>query len=244
MHEKQLHVHSWFLTLTYSDENLPVGNSLNPRDVTLFLKRLRKLSAGRIKYFYCGEYGDTTERPHYHMILYGRDFPDRKIIKRREKGDLYDSEELKKIWKLGNVWIGAVTPQSCAYTARYIMKKVTGEKAKEHYETVILATGEIIQRYPEFIRMSLKSAIAKEWYDKFHNDVHHRDVVVVAGKEGKPPRYYDKLLEKGSSEALQRVKATRIRKAKERAHDNTPERLKARKACITAKLTNLKRDQI
>lgn len=51
---------------------------LYPRDVTLFLKRLRTRLDKGIRYFACGEYGDPTNRlsvgrPHYHLIIWSHD---------------------------------------------------------------------------------------------------------------------------------------------------------------------------
>ena len=78
---------SYFLTLTYSDENLtyistPKGelSTLNYDDVQKFLKRLRKrqtkiekinnLPISKIVYHGCGEYGKKfTKRPHYHILV-------------------------------------------------------------------------------------------------------------------------------------------------------------------------------
>lgn len=244
MHEKQLHTYAWFLTLSYADENLPEGMSLCKRDVQLFLKRLRK-AKGRCRYLYCGEYGDTTGRPHYHMILYGLDFPDRKVIKRSEKGhDLFESDQLKKLWGLGHVWLGAVTFESAAYVARYVTKKVTGDKSEEHYRWINPNTGEVFQREPEFINMSTRPGIAKEWHERFSSDTYPADTVIVRGKETKPPRYYDRQLEKSDAATHRKIKSARVRAAITRAGDNTPERLQVKEEVRRSQISILKRDSI
>lgn len=69
MLEVSCHTSSTFVTLTYDENNLPPGGSLRPRDVTLFLKRLRKKHSFR--YFLVGEYGRKTLRAHYHVLLFG-----------------------------------------------------------------------------------------------------------------------------------------------------------------------------
>lgn len=74
-----------FLTLTYSDENVPffvdessgeTRKSLRISDVQDWLKRFRSkldyYNSGKIRVSYCGEYGSRTFRPHYHCIVYGK----------------------------------------------------------------------------------------------------------------------------------------------------------------------------
>ena len=71
IHEGDYHKSNVFSTLTYSDDNLPKNLELSERHLTLFFKSLRKhLNNRLIKYFACGEYGETTSRPHYHAILF------------------------------------------------------------------------------------------------------------------------------------------------------------------------------
>ena len=78
--EFDTHLNSYFITLTYNDENiqkLPYNELAqlyeHPRiEIQLFFKRLRK-KYGYCRYFYCSEYGDTTLRPHYHVLLYTND---------------------------------------------------------------------------------------------------------------------------------------------------------------------------
>ena len=77
LHEASLFDENSFVTLTYDDKHLPAGGTLVKRDVQLFLKRLRrKFSDRTIRYFFSGEYGGDTLRPHYHGCLFGFAFPD------------------------------------------------------------------------------------------------------------------------------------------------------------------------
>lgn len=70
--ESLCHEENCFVTLTYSNEYLPKGGGLEPRDLQLWLKRIRwELSPLRIRYFAVGEYGDETWRPHYHLSVFG-----------------------------------------------------------------------------------------------------------------------------------------------------------------------------
>ncbi len=114
---------AWFITLTYDELHNP--GVLNPEDMTLFFKRLRKhFKDEKIKYFYCGEYGSKTFRPHYHLIIFGLPITDLKFIKNNGFGDpLYTSDEICNIWGKGIIAIGELTYRSAAYTARYALKK-------------------------------------------------------------------------------------------------------------------------
>ena len=111
LHESSLYQDNVFLTLTYRDEDLPPHDSLDLRDWQLFMKRLKKRHGGRkIRFFHCGEYGETTHRPHYHAILFNFDFEDKKFLKQTETGNyLYTSDKLDGIWQKGDCYIGSVT---------------------------------------------------------------------------------------------------------------------------------------
>lgn len=106
--------------------------SLDKRDVQLFMKRLRKKFAPRtIRYYFAGEYGSSTHRPHYHAILFNvglDDFPDRRIHSYNElKQPLYYSPTLEKIWGNGFITMSDVNWKTCNYVARYVDKKALSE---------------------------------------------------------------------------------------------------------------------
>jgi len=128
VHEASLHEQNCFVTLTYSPENLPSDAGLHHPHFQKFMKRLRKKYSGRdIRYYMCGEYGERTNRPHYHALLFGLDFPDWEYVSTSDSGhEVFTSKTLEKIWGLGFVTIGTVTFESAAYCAPYIMKKLTG----------------------------------------------------------------------------------------------------------------------
>jgi len=243
IHESKMHELSCFLTCTYDDQHLPEDGSLNKKHFQDFLKRLRKYTNGGIRFFACGEYGDTTRRPHYHALIFGYDFPDKRKYSKGAKGDyLYTSEILQKLWTHGNCLIGSVSPDSCGYVARYIMKKVRGQLATEHYKTVNTTTGEIHQILPEYIHMSTRPAIGLTFYEKFKNEITQSDFVLVKGKKRKTPRYYDKRLEREDPFLHEDLKFIRSEKAKLRSEDSTPERLAVREEVKKATIKSLTRD--
>lgn len=135
MLEAECHDESCFVTLTYAPDNLPVGDSLVVRDYQLFLKRLRRLIAPRrLRYFFVGEYGDDSQRPHYHAALFGVGLNDRDVIDRA--------------WMHGFVHVGTLTSDSASYVVSYVTKRMTSPDDPR-----------LNGRYPEFARMSLKPGI-------------------------------------------------------------------------------------
>jgi hypothetical protein len=190
----------------------------------------------------CGEYGDTTFRPHFHACIFGYDFPDKKPFKRSGSGStLYRSDLLEDLWPYGQSLIGDVTFESAAYVARYVMKKVTGFNAKSHYERVDDDTGEVFSMVPEFTKMSLKPGIGAGWFDKYHDDVYPHDYVVVRGLETKPPKFYDRLLERTDPEAWEALQFERDTAARLNFLDNTDERLAVKEVVKKAAITNFRR---
>lgn len=190
VHESKCHDVNSFVTLTYDDDHLE-SPSLEYRDFQLFMKRLRKSSEGRLRFFACGEYGEENQRPHFHALLFGKTFGAREKI----GSNLYRSPELEKVWPHGMSSFGDVTFQSAAYVARYSIKKINGPLAADHYKRVHVSTGEIVSVSPEFGHMSLKPGIGRPWFDKYWKDVYKaRDCCIIDGKEYPAPRYYDQLL--------------------------------------------------
>lgn len=213
MHEASLHDENCFLTLTYDDDHLPKGGSLFFEDFQKFMKRLRKhfvkkcpagltkeerdlyFKHNRIRYYHCGEYGDRTRRPHYHCLLFGLDPLDKYLWSRTEFSKLYVSHTINRIWGKGNVIIGDCNFHTAAYTARYIMKKVNGKLADDHYKTFNPDTGEIVQLKPEYTTMSRSPGIGSDWIKARHKYVYDDDFVIVNGKKCKPPKFYDSVYE-------------------------------------------------
>jgi len=232
MHEASQHSENSFLTLTYRDLSLPEGGTLVKRDFQNFMKRLRKKYSGRkVRFFHCGEYGDSLGRPHYHALLFGLDFEDKLLHKKSNSGDdIFTSKILDSVWQLGHAYIGSVTFESAAYVARYCLKKRTGHSADEHYEFIDPDTGEVFNRQPEYITMSLKPGIGAGWFDNFKSDVFPNDEVIVNGLKVKPPRYYVRRLSEPELILLRKKRLGTFNRA-----DQTPERLIAREAVAVAK---------
>jgi len=243
MHEAQLHEKNCFITLTYNDDHIPPDYSLNYRDFQLFMKRLRfRFPRKKIRFYMAGEYGEKFDRPHFHACIFGLDFDDKTVFRKSPSGAiLYRSETLEELWTFGYSSIGDVTFESAAYVARYIMKKINGNHAAEHYEHIDTSTGEVIHRKPEFNKMSLKPGVGAEWYKKYKSDVYPHDYVVVKGKQLRPPKYYDRLYKIDNPYEFDEVLYKRELNAKLHLVDQTPDRLAVQELVQTAALTTLKR---
>jgi len=244
MHEASLYEENSFITLTYAPKHLPEGGTLVPRHFQLFMKRLRKaIRPKKVRFYHCGEYGADVGRPHYHALLFGYEFPDRKAWREIRGNPVYTSVMLADVWGKGFCSIGSVTLQSAAYVARYILKKQTGDPAKAHYEKISKETGEITARIPEYTTMSRRPGIAAGWFEKFAADVYPDDFVVMGGQKYKTPRYYDKLVKatKGG-DFLDAIKAQRVLEGERRKVDSSPSRLVVREKVLESKIKLLKRE--
>lgn len=195
---------------------------------------VKYLHKRKILYYHAGEYGEENQRPHHHAILFNFDFIDKEPIGLNALGshNVYNSKLLDKLWQnQGFTQIGSVTYESCAYVARYCLKKITGPTAPDHYQG----------RVPEYNTMSLKPAIGQTWYDKFKSDLFPADKAVTPnGNEISVPSFYRKKFEIDDPVKYAELKAIRLEKAKNNP-DNKPERLKAREVIKKQQLDKLKR---
>lgn len=257
-HEASLYEDNVFITLTYNPENLPPDCGLIKKDFQKFMHRLRKhvkkTSEKKIKFFMCGEYGDQSNRPHYHAVIFNFNFDDWVYLFDSPSGNpIYTSPTLEKIWGLGFVNVGTVCFESAAYVARYILKKVNGDKAEKidddtglkHYERINSFTGEISEVHQEYSTMSRGGrdgrGIAFNWFKKYKTDCYPKDFTTVRGHRVQPPRYYDKLLQEYDLEMYDEIKNGREMKAFELREESTASRLKQKRKVKEAQLKKLKR---
>lgn len=169
--EMEDHKHTWFVTLTYDDDHLPrtmsadahTGEALSPaatlvpRDLQLFIKRLRFFNGPGIRFFAAGEYGGVTLRPHYHLIIFGLECQVEEFGGNALGDKYYISPQIEQSWTFGNHSIAPATWRTCAYVARYILKKQTGEQGKDYYRKLNIE--------PPFTRMSRRPGIGLRYLD-------------------------------------------------------------------------------
>lgn len=230
-HESKMHEVSSFVTLTYSDKNLPEDGGLVHRDFQLFMKRLRARSSFKMKMVMCGEYGERTNRPHYHALLFGCDFSDRRFFRKTGIGHNLDTSQfLEETWGLGHATVGDVTYESSRYVCGYVLKKVLGPSAADHY----------MGRRPDYIIWG--NGIGKEWFQIYGSAAYNHDFIVVDGKRMKIPRYYDTKFEIVDTKRFEVVKRERVRKAKAREPDLANRRSWTREQVAKARLARFRRD--
>jgi hypothetical protein len=227
-----MHKENCFITLTLDQQNYTPG--LNYHDFKKFIRRL-VAEKGPTRYFMCGEYGDKYKRPHYHAILFGQNFHDRKNY-----GSVDTSQQLEKLWGKGYTSVGDATHQSAGYVARYTVKKMFGPNTDNHYTRVDLRTGECVRVVPEFAQMSRRPGIGMKFLEKYWPEIYEaRDgVILTKGRKHKAPRQYDKWLQENKTELKEWKDYERYINAKQFIEDTTPKRLATRELIA---MENMKR---
>lgn len=208
---------NYFVTLTYNDENLPKNESLEPKHFTTFLKDLRAnlrdndIQSSGVRFMGCGEYGSERGRPHYHLILFNCQLPTDSFYEPRiiNKSTYWRNKIIEEEWDYGFSNVSDVTWNTIAYTARYITKKVYGAQAEEEYK----AQG----KEPEFFRSSRMPGIGGYYYAENKDKIYENDEIIITNKKGaqstKPPKYFDRLLEKEDAERVKQLKRERRKRA-------------------------------
>lgn len=231
--EAKQYKHNYFVTLTYDDYFLPNKNSLEPKDVQLFMKRLRKKFKGlKIRFLMSGEYGDISFRPHYHLLLFNLPLTDLSYqFERREvvdidlktgkpilgpylkynltgnKKDMMFSRTIYDLWNMGNISVQNFNYDTAAYVSQYVTKKANPNNDKLYEELGI---------YPEFIRMSNRPGIGAQYFeDKDDGSLHLSKMIIPQDGEAhlsSVPRYFDKLfIKKYGDSAFDSIRIKRNR---------------------------------
>ncbi len=191
-----------------------------------------------LRFFMCGEYGPKTLRPHYHAIIFGLHLDDLVPFSQRQLGEkvyqYYLSNTLQDAWSvveyihgipsdeeevsscqkrqrvpIGHVLVGKVTWETCAYVARYVLKKRYGSEAAVYDQFGL---------QPEFTLMSRRPGIGRQWYDD-HPDCYEYDFINLStpdgGKKVRPPKYFDRLFDLDNHEEMLTLKEKRQKFAEE-----------------------------
>lgn len=224
--EAELYDANCVVTLTYDQANLPKNGSIQNEDVQLFMKRLRERMRGStmvidkdgkatwpIRSYGCAEYGEKWGRPHYHIILFNLDFPDKTEDPEMDPGEYkyYVSETLDQLWDMGKTQIMDLNFETAAYVARYVTKKINGPG----HTRVHVYEGKFVPIADErSIAVSRRPGIGKRWYEKNKQHIYKQDTVFERGMQMRPPKYFDSLFEKDNPDGFLRVKQKRKREEK------------------------------
>lgn len=191
--------YNWFLTLTYDDDHLVFDKSehnptLVKRHFQCFMKALRQYLDRKglesVRFYGCGEYGDESLRPHYHIIVFNLPLDDLVYYGDSKMGyPLYMSECLTNLWHRGNVYVAEVSAQSAAYVARYTQKKAENGIDKDFYKNLGIAE--------EFVLMSRRPGIGAYYFFDNADELLRTDKIYLpGGKVSKVPKYFLGLAEK------------------------------------------------
>lgn len=198
-HEARYYDSNHFLTLTYDEENLPDG--LQKREMQLMWKRTRKATGAKFKHLTCGEYGERTQRPHYHAAVLGLPIDDLK----KWDSENSTSETLTKIWGNGNVLIAPLTTERIRYVAGYVLKKAG-------YKKQIYCDPDGVELEPPFRTRS--QGLGKTWIQDYKNDLRHGYLQEQKAKYS-IPRYYKDILKKNDPKLLERIENENANRLKE-----------------------------
>lgn len=189
MLEASLHRDNAFLTLTYSDDCLERTEdgvpTLSRTALSGYMKRLRSMiSPRKVRFYGCGEYGTVTQRPHYHVALFG--YPSCVYGETRQHltpgGCCAFCRELQVPWSLGGIHLGSLTSDSMQYVAGYVVKKFVNRNLDSY-------------RLKEYSRMSRRPGIGAGMMDEvasallewdYHLELEDVPVSLAAGKRELP----------------------------------------------------------
>lgn len=217
---------NYWLTLTYDEEHIQhllvpavdkkTGEvikvaSLYKKDLQDFMKRIRERwkrvhDNPNVRFYACGEYGEQNHRPHFHVILFNFVIPDLELIANKNGFAVFQSEEVSKVWGMGNVTINRNSWLTAAYTARYMMKKRKGKWAKQEYAEAGIN--------PEFCLCSRKPGIGYGYYETHKDEIYSKDGIAYAKAKGgaqtrKPPKYFDKLFKLENPKKFEEIQELR-----------------------------------
>lgn len=212
--EAQQWEHNWFVTLTYSDEFVPLNThcvcdpdtgevmdekytmTLVPDDLKNYIKRLRKYFKQQydfdgIRFYACGEYGPKNMRPHFHLILFNCPLPegDLKLHHTSNGYCYYESKILQKAWQKRM----DIDGQSVRVPMGFV------QVCDFSYESASYVARYMLKKHkgfdadfyekagiaPEFTRCSRRPGIAYKYFEEHKDQIYDFDQINLPGAKGK-----------------------------------------------------------
>lgn len=190
--EKRDSFSSFFITLTYSEENVPYGEDGfcgNKNDHFEFIQKLKELESTpvlnmresismeelvrkkaaipenkKLKYYGVSEYGDTFSRPHWHYILF----------------NVHDVNNVNKAWGKGITQVDECNVNTIDYVLKYMLKERSDSKKE----------GREIEK--SFMSKGIGLSAANDEFIHHIKQDYANQVVNQRGSKIPLPRYYRK----------------------------------------------------
>lgn len=128
---KEQRSNSYFVTLTINNSNIKIPPNVLIRR---FLERIRKKVGHSVRHWFTTEFGKSTQRLHFHGILF--DLP-------------FDRRELFSYWKYGFVDIRPLTHQRISYITKYITKSADDWVVAPKYKQLVFTSPGLGKAYTE-----------------------------------------------------------------------------------------------
>lgn len=189
--ERQLHSDAAFVTLTYAEDLEAPPVSLEPKHLQNWMKRLRaSIAPTKVRFYAVGEYGEKTNRPHYHVALFG--YPSCQCYMHnmgqptRRWRECHLCKRLRETWGWGHVYNAELSLASAQYIAGYVLKKMTMRQDPR-----------LKGRHPEFARMSNRPGIGHDFMFEVASQLMNFNLELTEGDVPVTLRHGKKLLPLG-----------------------------------------------
>lgn len=214
-------VQAYMLTLTYNEEHLPwatwesglnreiTAPVLNRRDMQLFLKRLRKYYKTyhdlELRIFYCGEYGKSLSRPHFHAVVFCTHPIDREELRRK----------VTELWGFGYIVCKPCDSGAAWYVSKYVVDSTLESQRWKNYPRCFRP----FCQSPKHLGMAYVSeTLIKRMKEHLKNNEYDK-IGYTLVKNGKaaicafPPVFFDAIFSKVEKAAIISNAIERCRKA-------------------------------
>lgn len=125
---------SFFLTLTIKPEYYENISKQPHKYIRLFLDRCRKMCGHMPRHFIQNDFGETTNRYHFHAIFF--DVP-------------FDINELERLWKYGFVNYSPLTLSRIMYACKYTSKSVDELVLPPHFQPITFVSPGLGKAYAD-----------------------------------------------------------------------------------------------
>lgn len=203
------------MDVTYKNDGTQADGTLLPEHMDTFINTLRKKFERKghngIKYFYAGEYGENTRRPHYHIILLNCPLDINLFYNTHVDSNFkihWKSKEIDEIWKKGMIDVAELEWSCAAYVARYCTKKISFNSDKREYYSQL--------KLPEYTRSSHRMGM--DYFEQHMDEIYKTDEMImktVKGNTGsfKPPKAFDKKFKELRPKEWRKIQRSRAKAA-------------------------------